>query len=84
MDGGNVTILKGIHLGRGSIVSAGCVVTKSFPEYSIVDGVPAKPIKNRRMLNLILKNINNSYLDICDHEFITEDSIWPKLEHWLL
>lgn len=45
--GANVTILKGVTIGRGSIVAAGAVVTKSCPPYSIIGGIPAKLIKRR-------------------------------------
>ena len=45
--GANVTILKGVTIGRGSIVAAGAVVTTSFPPYSIIGGVPAKLLKKR-------------------------------------
>lgn len=45
--GANVTILKGVTIGRGSIVAAGAVVTKSCEPYSIIGGVPAKVIKMR-------------------------------------
>ncbi len=45
--GANVTILKGVTIGRGSVVAAGAVVTKSCPPYSIVGGVPAKVLKYR-------------------------------------
>lgn len=34
-------------IGRGSVVAAGAVVTKSFPPYSIIGGVPAKLLKMR-------------------------------------
>lgn len=42
--GTNVTILNGVHIGRGAIVAAGAVVNKEVPPYSIVGGVPAKVI----------------------------------------
>lgn len=45
--GANVTILKGVTIGRGSVVAAGAVVTKSCPPYSIIGGVPAKVLKYR-------------------------------------
>lgn len=45
--GQRAIILPGVTLGRGVIVAAGAVVTKSFPDYSIIGGVPAKILKKR-------------------------------------
>lgn len=42
--GAKATILKNVEIGRNSIVGANAVVTKSFPESSIVLGIPAKRI----------------------------------------
>lgn len=44
--GMNSVILPGINLGGNTIVAAGAVVTKSFPQGNVVlAGVPAKIIK---------------------------------------
>jgi acyl-[acyl carrier protein]--UDP-N-acetylglucosamine O-acyltransferase len=40
--GTNSVILKGVAIGRGSVVSANSLVTRSIPSYSIAMGVPAK------------------------------------------
>ena len=45
--GANVTILKGVTVGRGTVVAAGAVVNKSLPPYSVAGGIPAKVLKYR-------------------------------------
>lgn len=42
--GAKASILKGVTIGRGSVVGTGAVVTKSVEPYTIVAGVPAKPV----------------------------------------
>lgn len=41
----NATILKGVHIGKGSIIAAGSVVTEDIPEGCLAAGIPAKVIK---------------------------------------
>ncbi|MFK7781001.1 acyltransferase [Psychroserpens sp.] len=43
--GNDVTILKGVSIGDNSVVAAGSIVTKSFPENVIIGGVPANIIR---------------------------------------
>jgi acetyltransferase-like isoleucine patch superfamily enzyme len=37
-------VLKGVTIGRGSVVGAGSVVTRDVPRYSIVAGAPARVV----------------------------------------
>lgn len=43
--GGNVVILPGVTIGKGSTVGAGSVVTKDVPEFTVVAGNPARIIR---------------------------------------
>lgn len=45
--GTRVTILPGVHIGRGAVVGSGAVVTHDVAPYSLVGGVPAKHIRYR-------------------------------------
>jgi acetyltransferase-like isoleucine patch superfamily enzyme len=43
-----VTVLRGVDIGRGSVVGAHAVVTRDIPPYSVAVGVPARVIRSRR------------------------------------
>ncbi len=45
--GQGAIIREGIRIGRGAVVAAGSVVTKSVPPYTIVGGNPARIIRER-------------------------------------
>ncbi|MBZ9748693.1 antibiotic acetyltransferase [Mesorhizobium sp. CO1-1-7] len=45
--GHGAVILPGIAIGNGAVVGANAVVTRDVPSYTIVAGVPAKPLKQR-------------------------------------
>lgn len=42
----NAIILKGVSIGDGAIIAAGAIVTKDVKPYTLVAGIPAKPIKD--------------------------------------
>lgn len=46
--GPNVIILHSVHIGEGAVVAAGSIVTKNVPSFSIVAGIPAKVIGERK------------------------------------
>lgn len=44
--GMNAVLLPGIHLGQNTVVAAGSVVTKSFPQgHALIGGVPARVLR---------------------------------------
>lgn len=55
-------VLPGTTIGKGAVVAAGAVVTKSVEPFTIVGGIPAKPIGKR-----------NEHLEYCLGK---QDAIW--------
>jgi acetyltransferase-like isoleucine patch superfamily enzyme len=49
--GSDVVLLGGVTIGRGAVVAAGSVVTRSVAPGEVVGGVPARAIKSRERLD---------------------------------
>ena len=47
--------MPGVIIGKGAIIAAGAVVTNNVAPFSIVGGVPAKKISNRKIKDLNYK-----------------------------
>ncbi len=45
--GVKATVLKGATVGAGSVIAAHTVVKGSIPPYSVVAGIPGRPVRNR-------------------------------------
>ncbi len=67
--GCHAIIMGGVEIGDGAIIAAGAIVTKDVLPYSIVGGVPAKPIKKRFSENEI--------------NFLLEYKWWNKPFEWI-
>lgn len=45
--GEKATILRGVHVGHGSVIASHCLVNKDIAPYSVAVGVPARVVRNR-------------------------------------
>ena len=66
--GHNVIIVGNICIGNGAILAAGSIITKDVAPYTIVGGVPAKPIKKRFSDAIILEIEQLKWWDLSETE----------------
>lgn len=79
--GANIIVLKGVTIGRGSVIAAGAVVNKSCPPYSIIGGVPAKVLKFRFTIDEVLEHEKKLYPDnkrLTREELIEQRRVYIK------
>ena len=66
--GHNVIILGNVTIGNGAILAAGALVTKDVEPFTIVAGVPAKPIKKRFSEQIIQEIEDLKWWDLTETE----------------
>ncbi len=61
------TVLPGVKIGKGAICATGAIVTKSVDDFTLVAGIPAKPVRKRKSEDIIAFNhytlANKSFQD---------------------
>lgn len=77
--GARVTLLAGVHIGRGSIIAAGAVVSKNVPAYSIWGGVPAHFIKWKWSVEEIIEHESHIYRS--EERFTIEELKKERIEY---
>ena len=60
-------ILSGVHIGKGSVIAAGSVISKDIPPYSVY--IPGHPIRSRFDSNIVEKIIKIDFSNINPSNF---------------
>lgn len=84
--GFGVTVLDGVSIGDGAVVGARSLVTKSVHPYEMVGGNPAKHIRTRFELPVILRLLSIRWWDWPEDkirrmsELLFQDDVWKFIE----
>ncbi len=80
---------SGITIGKGAILGAGAIVTKSVAPYNIVVGIPAKPIKTRKIKPYSMQKDHQKIFDeivskndfsiLTPQDFQKEARLWNRI-----
>ena len=77
--GYEAVILAGVMIGDGAIIGTRAVVTKDVPPYTIVGGVPTKPIRKRFNDETIAELLRLKWWDWSEKKIsqnIKSDTVW--------
>ena len=75
--GTGAIILPGVSIGKGSVIGAGAVVTKSIPKNSIAVGMPAKIIGRNRSKKLDKSQKTKIIRNFLESKDFTDFSFYP-------
>jgi acetyltransferase-like isoleucine patch superfamily enzyme len=53
----NVVVLKGVTIGKGSLIGANSLVSRSIPAGAVAAGAPAKVIRNLKGADQVTKSL---------------------------
>lgn len=59
--GARAVVIKGVTIGVGAVVGAGAVVTRDIAPYTIVTGVPAKPLRARFAPDVVARLLESEW-----------------------
>ena len=75
--------MDGVSIGDGAIIAAGTIITKDVDPYTIVGGVPAKPIRKRFTDEQIDKLLNIKWWDWSFNNLSKTFKEFDKIEKFL-